>query len=372
MNLYVIKINNKYLNRIIRYNINIYKTEKYNNYFLLYLDRDSYNKIIKYKKIYNIELYDLKGFIKYKKILKDNIIFFIMFFLGIMYLILLSNIIFKIDIRTSNKEIKELVLKELNKNGIGLYKFVKSYDEKEKIKKNILNNNKSKLEWIEITRKGSIYIVNVEERIIKMNNDSDSPCDIVSLKNAIIMSINAKSGSIEKKLNDYVRKGEVIVSGNIKHKDEVVSKIKADAIIYGETWYNVHVSYPFSYYEKIYTNNSSKRIKINFFNKNIYFGKKYNDEDIKEYKLVYNKYLPFGISLERAKEVILIDDIYTIEEAYEEGVKLAKSKLLSSLPKDSKILNQKKLKIIVNDSTIDIDIFFKVYENITDIRKIEE
>ena len=48
----------------------------------------------------------------------------------------------------------------------------------------------------------------------------------------------------------------------------------------------------------------------------------------------------------------------------------AKEKILSTLPEDSKILSQKKLKIIVNDSTIEVDVFFKVYENITDTKKI--
>ena len=38
---------------------------------------------------------------------------------------------------------------------------------------------------------------------------------------------------------------------------------------------------------------------------------------------------------------------------------------MTTWERNDKILNQKKLKLIVNNSTIDIDIFFKVYENIT-------
>ena len=372
MNTFIIKIDSKYFMNILRYNIKINKILKKDNYYLLYLDQYNYNKILKYKKIFKIELIDLKGFIKYRKIFNNNIIFFIMFSLSIIYIIFLSNIIFKIDVKTNNRELKNLIIQELKKYNISKYKFIKSFNEKENIKKNILNNNKDKIEWLEITRHGSNYIINVEERIIKNNNIDNDPCDIVALKNAIIVSINAKSGNIIKKLNDYVKKGEVIVTGNIIHKDEIVNKVKADAIIYGETWYKVHVSYPYSYYEKVYTNNKTRRLNISIFNKNIIIGKKYNNEDIKEIKLLYNKFIPIKFSLENTFEYILIDDLYTVDEAYEEGLKLARDKLLNTLPRDSKIINQKKLKIIINNSTIDMDIFFKVYENITDTKRIEE
>jgi len=45
---------------------------------------------------------------------------------------------------------------------------------------------------------------------------------------------------------------------------------------------------------------------------------------------------------------------------------LARSRLLETLDNDSKILSQKKLKLYTKDSKIFIEVFFKVYENITD------
>lgn len=372
MNIYIIRINSKYFNRLLRYHINIIKIIKKDNYYILYLDKVDYEKINKYKKIYEIEFLGYKGFIKYKKIFFHNIIFFIIFFISIIYIFLLSNIIFDIEVKTTNNEIKELVLRELKNYNIDYFKFVKSFSEKEKIKKKILDDNKDKLEWMEITRKGSKYIINVEERIIKNINEDNSPQDIVALKNAIILSIDAKTGSIVKKLNDYVKRGDIIVTGSITHKDNIVNLVHADAVIFGETWYNVHVSYPFSYYEKIYTPNKIKRINISFFNKKIDIGKKYRNEEINEKKLLYHKFLPISFNIYEVSEIALIDDLLTIDEAYEQGLIIAREKLLKSLPKDSKILEQKKLKIIVNNNTIDVDIFFKVYENITDIRKINE
>ncbi len=373
-NIYIVKIESKYFKRIVSYHIYINKIKKQDNYYLLYLDYDNYIKLDKFKKIYNIEFIGYKGLIKYKELLKKHYLFFIMVILGLSLIIFLSNIIFKIDIKTDDKEIEELVRRELESKGLSLYKFVRSYSDKEKIKKDILDNNKDRLEWLEITRVGASYIVEVEKRIINQSDTDMTPRNVVAAKNAIILSIEATKGSIVKKLNDYVKKGESVVSGEIVHKEEVVDRVRADATIYGETWYNVHVSYPIAYSKKSLTGKTKKRLSLTVFNKkyNLFDKTKFQDEEIEETKIFAHKFLPFKFSYEKVEEVIDEDNVYTVDEAYEEALKVARSKILAKLPKDSKILSQKKLKIIVNNSTIDVDIFFKVYENITAYSEIKE
>lgn len=373
-NIYIVKIEEKNFQKILKYHIYIDRIKKQKDYYLLYLDFDNFQKLEKFKKIYNIEFIGYKGFIKYKELFKKHYLFFIMVFLGISLIIFLSNIIFAIDIKTEDKEIETLIKKELEDKGISLYKFVKSYEEKEKIKKEILNNNKDTLEWLEITRVGSKYVVEVEKRIINKETNDNTPRNVIALKNAIILSIEATDGSIVKKLNDYVKKGDVIVSGEITHNDEIVDYVRANATIYGETWYNVHVSYPIAYQEKKYSGKSKERLGLTLLNKKINFfdKEKYQNEEIDEIKIFSHKFLPLKFSFEKVKEVIREDNVYTVEEATEEAIKIARDKILAKLPKDSRILSQKKLKIIVNDSTIDVDIFFKVYENITDFQNIDK
>ena len=373
-NIYIVKIPDKYFKRILKYHIYIEKIKKQKDNYLLYLDYENYKKLEKFKKIYNLEFIGYKGLIKYQELFKRHYLFFIMVLFGISLIIFLSNVIFKIEVKTEDKEIENLIKDELDSRGIKLYKFVKSYEEKERIKKEILNNNKDKLEWLEITRVGSKYVIEVEKRIINKEDNDNTPRNIVALKNAIILSIEARSGSIVKKLNDYVKKGEVIVSGEITHKEEVVDYVKADATIYGETWYNVHVSYPIAYQEKKYSGKVKNRFNLTILNKEINFfdKEKYLGEEIEETKIFAHKFLPFKFTFQKVREVIDEDNVYTVEEASDEALKLARSKILANLPKDSKILSQKKLKIIVNDSTIDVDIFFKVYENITDIVIIDK
>ena len=79
-----------------------------------------------------------------------------------------------------------------------------------------------------------------------------------------------------------------------------------------------------------------------------------------------SKILPFSITYSTFKEINLFDDVYTVDKALDVGMNLARSRLLDTLEKDSKILSQKKLKLYTKDSKIFIEVFFKVYENITD------
>lgn len=373
-NIYVLKLESKkILKKLIKYGIYFEKIDYFKDYILISVDYLNYVNVLKYKKIFNIELVSIKGINRYKYLLKKYSLFFISNILGLIIIFFLSNIIFKVKIMTNDKEIYDLLLNELNYHKISPYNFVISFEEKEKIKNSILNDNKDKLEWLEITRSGSLYIVNVERRIINNIDYSDIKRDVVSRKNAFIKEIKASSGNIIKKINDYVSKGDVIVSGKITKGDEVKNYVKAEALVYGETWYNVHVTLPINYYEKIYTGKSKKRFTINYLNKKIklFNFNNYKNEEIKEKVLFESKLIPFSFNYDTIYEIEENIDILTDDKVWDVAFNIASTKLLNTLKNDSKILSQKKLKLIVKDSTIEIDVFIKAYENITDYRNIE-
>ena len=68
-------------------------------------------------------------------------------FIGIALLLLLTNIIFDVEVVHNKKEIQELLISELKKYGITERRFIKSFKDVEKIKEEILNKYKDKLEW---------------------------------------------------------------------------------------------------------------------------------------------------------------------------------------------------------------------------------
>ena len=371
---YILKLaNKKNITRLLKYHIKFIKIKYKDDTCFLYVSEKDYQKLTKYFNLYDISLYDIKGLLKYKSILSKNFIFIISMFIGICFLYLLTNIIFDIKIMSNKKELIKIIQNELNESNLSKYQFIKSFDEKEKIKKKILNNYKDKFEWIEIDRVGTKYFVNILERIIHDNEKVTNYQNIVAKKNAVIMEIKASSGEIIHKVNDYVNKGDVIISGLITKKDEVKNIVEAKGRVYGETWYNVKVKLPKTYKDKVYTGKSFNKISLNVLNNRLFLfkNKKYQNEEYTDNIIISNNLLPFSLNKTTISEVKEDTYFYTYEEAQQLGLTLAKKKLLDSLSSDSKILYQKNLKLYEENSTIIIEVFFKVYEDITGYKKIE-
>ena len=366
---YIIKIDKRYLKRLLNYNIQIYKIKYQRDICFLYINFDDHNKLIKYKNIYNICLYKIVGLDYYKKIIKNNKIFIVSLVIGITFLYLLSNIIFDIKIMSNNQDLVKIINNELNEYNIKKYRFFKSFDEKEIIKNRIVSDYKDKIEWLEIDRIGTKYYIRVLERIVTQEKDN-SYQNIIARKNAIIKEIKASNGVIIKKVNDYVNKGDVIISGLIMKNDEVKNIVQAKGKVYGETWYNVKVILPKTYRVTKYTNNSYNKISIIAFGKRLFHKKKYNNEEYQDTIIVNNKLLPFSINKTKVSEIYEDTYFYTYDDALNKGLNEAREKLLNDLKGDSKILLQKKLKLYEENSTIVIEVFFKVFEDITDYQSI--
>ena len=132
--------------------------------------------------------------------------------------------------------------------------------ELEKIEKEILNNNKDNLEWLEIIRNGTKYTVRVEERIINKEIDDNKNYDIVSSKNAVIRVIEAESGEKVRDINTYVKKGETIISAYITTPSEEKILSTARGKVIGEVWYIIDINYPYYHHEVKYTGNKKNVI----------------------------------------------------------------------------------------------------------------
>ena len=186
------------------------------------------------KTIYEINENDYEGFIKLIKKINFNKYLFIFIFIGLIIIIFLSRITFSIDIITNDNNMKEVLLDELNSNGLKLYGFKKNYNDLQRIKSNILEKYRDKIDWIEIENIGTKYIVRYEPRINNPINDNNKFKNIVARKNAIIYSLDINSGQIIRNRNDYVKKGDIIVSGYISLNDT----IKDTVIILLHNMYN--------------------------------------------------------------------------------------------------------------------------------------
>ena len=374
-NYLLIKVSGKNIYKFIfkckNNNINLLKINKINNNsIIIMIDSKDYSLLLKIKSIYEFKIINKRGLIKLKSIINIYKYVCIFFVFGLILLITLSNIIFKVNVISNNNTLNKKVKKELYNLGIKKYSFTKNYDEIEKIKESILIKYKDYIEWLEIKRNGVNYnVILVERKKNKLINDFTSS-NIIAKKSGVIKSIIAYGGEKIKKENDYVSKGEVIISGIIKKNDEVKGLTISKAEIYAETWYKVKIEYPLNYKEEIITSNYkySPYIKIgnNYYELNNY--KKYKRENIISHT---NRFNIFTIGINKEKELKIINEKLSLLEAKTKAKKKAKNIIRKKLNNNEYIINQKTLNFYQKNSKIVLEEFFSCYENIALEEKIK-
>ena len=334
--------------------------------------KKDYEKLLEIKSIYEIEILGYRGMLKIKKIIDINKILISFIFLGLALLILLSNTIFEVEVIHNDKNIRDFLIKELSDYDIEPYKFKKKFGEIEKIKKEILEKYRDKIEWLEIENVGTKYIVKVEERkIIDIEKDYTKR-NVVATKPAIIKKVFAKNGVIVKNVDDYVNEGDVVISGEVMLNETVKETIKAEGEIFGEVWYNIKVEYPYIYSEKKVTGNFKDTLSINLLNKRISLFNKYKDFIVEDKVLLKHLFLPISLVKQKQREVSIIEYVLTEEEALDAALKKAREQMNAKLDEDEYIISEKQLKVNIKESIIVVDVFYAVYENITGYAEIEE
>lgn len=364
----------RYIKRIISMDIEILdmKKLKYNEVSIK-INKEDYKRILEVKSIYEVDILDLYGMDKIKKKLKNNRFLIVSIIVSFLFIYYLSNIIFSIEVIHNNESLRNLIIDELRENDVRVYGYKKNYSEIEQIKTKILSKYKDKIEWLEIENKGTKYIIKVEERIIKDNDNNYTVRDIIASKDALLISIEAINGEIIRNKNEYVKKGDTIITGSIKLYDEVKKNVMAEGVVYGEVWYKATVEYPLSYIEEKETNIKNKVYVFKIGNRKfeILNLKKFSSKKIKTDVIFKHLFLPIELVVEKQTKIIKIKENISKEEAEEKAINLAKNKIISKLSDKEYIIDTKKLKVEANDSKIVIDIFFSVCEDITDYKEIE-
>lgn len=358
----------------------ILKTLISNNiYFSNYTIKDNkvifiinYEDLELLSKLANIKVIKYYGLVGIKNFLKKHYILLTSFILSYLIIIILSNVIFKVEIVTNNQVLKDNITYYLNYYGIVKYKFVKSNKYIENVKEKILLENKDTIEWISINREGVKYVVNVTPRVISNKVNIDKPSNIVSKKDALIKYLVVTGGSSVKEVNDVVKKGEVIISGNVVKFDKVVGTTRSKGKVFGEVWYTVNISIPFKHviYEK--TGETINHIYLDIFgHKFTLVGHYITNNSINEVSVLVDKPYLFFKLMKESKELYNYKEVnLNSESAFKEALKRADKSISNKLDTNEYIIERKVLKKDVFSSKIDIELFYRVYENIGEEKEI--
>lgn len=361
-----------FINELIKNNIYIYDLEKEYKKLIIVISLDDYNKLKKIKTSYKFYIIDSYGVVKFKYLVKKYLFFLICMFLGICLNIFLSKLIFDVEVVHSNRYIREIVYNNLRENGIYKYRFKVNYLEKEKIIKEILKKESNDIEWLEIEEIGTKYIVKVEQRKKNKEEEVCVPRNIVAGKDAFILEIQADVGEVIKKKYDYVKKGDIVISGIIHNKEEEVSRKCATGKIYGEVWYKVNLEIPMEYKEEIVTGKEKNTFEINFLNKNISLFNNFKTYKKNSTFLIGSNLLPISLNFTKYLETDVKMYKYNLFNVDDYALELASKKIKNKLGTRGEVVSKKVLKKSIKKSKIIIEVFVKVKEDITDSVEIIE
>ena len=363
---------NRFIKKLRSHKIDILNIKyKDKNEASIIIYKKDYEKLLKIKSIYDITNLGVFGFFKIKKeILKNRHILFFIIICFILFIIL-TNVIFNVEIIHSNRDIRNLLNRELKRYGIKRLSFKKSYDSLSKIKEKILNKYPDKIQWLEIEEFGTKYIVRTEERKITNEKEDETPRNIIAKKPGMIKKVIAKKGDIVKDMDDYVEKGELIISGDLIFNDEIKGKVRADGKVYAEIWYTTKTNYPLIIDKKKVTKNKKTVFALKFLNKTIELSfNKYKYKKVKEKAILKSSILPISLIRQSQNEIEVSNEILTYDEALERAKNESIKEIKKGLNKDEYIIRSTYLKSRENNSTIEVEMFFAVYEDITDYQEI--
>ncbi len=349
----------KLIKKIESINVILYEIKYDENYLYIKVSRKDYDKLCKYIVSYKFEIIDNTGIKKLKDVIINNKIFIICLIIGLVVFFALKNMIFKINVIHENSEIREIIEDELDNYGIKILRFKKSYKNLDKIRKEILDKYPNKLDWMEFDLKGMVLNVRIEERIITDIKKENRVCNLVATSSGIITDINVSNGEVKVMINDYVRKGDILVSGVVTYNEEDKRYTCANGTIYATIFYSVNVSMPFKYSE--YTETGKSKYNLVYETKG---GKKSilrsqfknHNSNLKPILSIFD----FNLYLDKEKEVVKKEKKYTKEEALDMAINKALENVEKKLNEKDEIIDKKVLKKNINDSKMDIDVFVVV------------
>ncbi|MBN3556186.1 sporulation protein YqfD [Fictibacillus nanhaiensis] len=290
-------------------------------------------------------------------------------------LFLLSNMIWNINVTGANPKTEYELRKAAVELGVTKGKFIFLLPNVREIQRD-LTEKMDNVTWIGVTQRGTSYRFEVVEKEIPEAKQMTGPRHLVATKEAVIHSVFVEKGQPIVGVNDYVKKGSLLVSGLIG-KEKKPQLVSAKGKIWGEVWYQTEVEVPLNTSFQTYTGKYKNRHYVSLFGLNVpvygFSEGEFKDktETLNESPLYLAKWkMPFSYIKKEIRETDGVKRSYSKAEAIEVGKKMAKKELSKKLPDDAKINGEKVWQQNVSNGKVKLTMLYQVIENIASAQPI--
>lgn len=372
-----------FLNRCVESGIMVWDASKPNpNHCLAKVHLKDIHKIRKFRKgtEYKIRFNNKYGFPFAKSRFLKKKPLLIGLILSILLFITISNMIWQVSITGVPEELEKKIYTKLTSYGVQPGAFKLSIDSPNQIQQ-LLLQDVPELLWVGVEQKGTTYQLQGVEKIIIKDEEEKSPANLIAKKNAVIKRMYVKNGQPNVKVNDYVKKGKILVSGEIEKiqsnqeeeedQKQAFERIAAEGEIWATTWYTAHVTVPLEVGHQELTGNftGSYKLQIGGFTLPLWpwhkeeFENEFKEIDKTQLKLLWWD-MPVHFLEEKKLEQTIIEKKLAKEEAIKIGIEQTKKDLLRELGKDARILSEKVLHETIEHGKVKLSLYLTVEENI--------
>ncbi|WNS74342.1 sporulation protein YqfD [Bacillus sp. DTU_2020_1000418_1_SI_GHA_SEK_038] len=311
----------------------------------------------------------------FKRMLK-NIGFVIGAPVFLLVIMILSNMVWGIEIKGADPATEYKIRKELNQIGVKRGKVQFFLENVEAIQRK-LTDSIEEITWVGVELKGTTYHLQVVEKTEPNKPEYLSPRHLVAKKKAIIVDMFVEEGQPKVSVNDHVNPGQLLVSGIIGEDGQKTETVPAKGEILGETWYTTKATIPLKNTLQVLNGNEIQKhiIKVGKYEIPIWgFGKveyKKSKIELNEKKINFLKWeLPISYINKTIRESEQVTQIFSNEEAFEVAKIQARNDIKNHLSDNAKIKGEKVLHKSVENGKVTISIHFQIIENIAEAQPI--
>lgn len=213
-----------------------------------------------------------------------------------------SAFIMKIEVNGCSSISEEAVLDIIEEAGISHGKFIPKIDFT--AAEYYLKSEISRISWAAIRSRGGRVIVDIsEDNLLAGSVQSEIPCNIISDRDALIVSVSPYRGQCRIKPGDMVETGEILISGIITNESNNYVIERAQGEIIGEYRMNQKFTEYFECTEKEYIKTKTGKI-LDFFGFRIpltagRIRENYDKSETKEMLSLFGCEIPAGIITEK-------------------------------------------------------------------------
>ncbi|WP_185819794.1 sporulation protein YqfD [Salibacterium salarium] len=316
-----------------------------------------------------MEVLEKSTYERYYGFIKKRSAFFFGIGLFMIIIILMSQMIWKIEIEGADPPLEYEMENYLDKLGIKVGSFQFLLPDLETMQTQLLEEM-DEVTWIGVNKTGTTFHFEVVEQSLPEKEEAKPPHHIVAEKTAVIDSIFAEKGQPMVQQNDLVHKDDVLISGFIG-EGEYTRAVAAEGEVRGEVWYKVTVELPEKLMLETLTGDSKNQYSLQLFGFQIPIWGKDAGEQFENAVVTEDTYdakvwrwnLPASLDIKNYQESKTINNV-SKKNIVEKSKEAAENKLKNHISQDAEIKDEKILHEDSQNGKVKLVVHYQVIEDI--------